>query len=180
MIHSIHRHGILPEVLIITPELFEDHRGYFLEMYNRNEYTKALSDFGYDIDFVQDDASVSTKNVIRGIHGDSNTFKLVQCVHGAVLIGVVDARPESPNYLKHFTLVINEHNRIQVLIPARFGNSYRCLTEQCLFYYKQSTYYQGAEHQFTLRLDDPKIGIDWGIHLDNAFISKRDKEAEFL
>ncbi len=180
MIQHIERHKVLPEVLIVQPELFEDYRGYFLELYNRQEYSEAFSRFGYDIDFVQDDVSLSTKDVIRGIHGDKVTYKLVQCIRGSVLLGVVDARPESPNYLKHFTLVINEHNRLQVMIPARFGNSYRCLTDQCAFYYKQSSYYQGADQQFTLRLDDPKIGIDWGIELDRAIISKRDREANLV
>ena len=130
------------------------------------------------MNFKQDDISVSNKNVLRGFHGDENTHKLISCLHGSIYQVIVDMRPDSPTYLKWEAFSLNEKNRLQILIPPMFGNAHLVMSDVAIFHYKQSTLYEGQGKQFTVKWDDPKIGVNWPIN--NPILSERDKNAKKL
>lgn len=162
----------LKDVVVVSPEIFYDYRGEYVETWNSESYEV----FG-DITWKQDDISMSVKGTLRGLHGDKTTWKLVQCLKGSILVAVVDMRVDSKTYLKSDMFAINERNRKQVLIPPGFANGHLAL-EDCIFSYKQSTLYQGQEAQFTVRWDDPAINLSWPIA--NPILSSRDKNAELI
>ena len=103
MVMKTHRSKKLPEVIVTVPEVFYDFRGKYVETYNKKEYSTLIDFNGEPLDFVQDDISISRKHVLRGLHGDHKTWKLIQCLSGAIFVAVVDMRPSSPNYLKFDT-----------------------------------------------------------------------------
>jgi dTDP-4-dehydrorhamnose 3,5-epimerase len=146
---------------------FNDHRGRYLELYNLREYKKA----GLSVYFLQDDVSISQKNVLRGIHGDANTWKLVSCLYGSIHLIVVNNDGSSSEFGKWESFVIDENNRFQVLIPPMFGNGHYVLSNVAIFHYKQSTYY-GDNPQFTISWNSPNYGFDWPCK--NPILSKRD------
>jgi len=154
-------------VLIVKPSVFEDHRGKYLEMYNEALYKEN----GINARFIQDDISVSFKNVLRGIHGDSETWKLISCLYGEFFLVVVNWDSASEQYGKWESFVLSESNRVQILVPPKFGNGHLVLSERAIFHYKQTTYYNRAG-QFTLMWNDPKLNIDWPNK--NPILSKRD------
>ncbi len=167
----------LPEVRLIAPDIHTDFRGEFVQTYRRDQYL-FTDDTGQPLDFVEDDLSVSRHMVLRGLHGDWVTWKLVQCVFGELFFAIADLRPESPTYLHHATLTLNDREHTQVLIPPGFANGIYVLSEKAGFAYKQSRYYSGAHHQFTVRWNDPKLGITWPPH--TPILSERDANAPFL
>ncbi len=147
----------LEGVLMITPPtIFEDFRGTYVETYNEELYRKA----GIDVTFVQDDISVSARHVLRGIHGDADTWKLISCLHGRFYLVVVNWDQRSPQYRQWQGFVLSDQNRRQVLVPPRFGNGHLVLSETAIFHYKQSTYYDRAG-QFTILWNDPGLAIWW-------------------
>jgi dTDP-4-dehydrorhamnose 3,5-epimerase len=161
----------LDGVLQIIPLTdFSDHRGRYLEIYNREAFFKV----GLTIDFPQDDVSVSRQGVLRGIHGDNDTWKLITCPFGSIHLIVVNNDVDSPQYGSWESFSISEDNRIQILVPPKFGNGHQVTSEFAVFHYKQSTYYIPGE-QFTLAWNDPKFGFDWP--LANPVLSKRDSQA---
>lgn len=165
----------LPDIAIIQPEIFYDYRGEYIETWNIENYKI----FGKgNICFKQDDISASTKHVLRGLHGDFETWKLIQCAYGSLLLVAVDMRPDSKTYLQHDMFSINDKNRAQVLIPPGFANGHLIMSDFGVFSYKQSTLYAGAKAQFTVRWDDPKLNIPWPIK--NPILSLRDKNAKLL
>jgi dTDP-4-dehydrorhamnose 3,5-epimerase len=175
---KIEQSKILPEVTILTPDVFHDFRGKYVETYNEKEYS-ILTDYNNEsLKFVQDDISMSQQHVLRGLHGDFKTWKLIQCLYGSIFVAAVDMRPDSPNYLKHDTFSVSEHDRRQVLIPSGFANGHLCLSDKCIFSYKQTTYYEGQGKQFTVRYDDPSVGITWPVK--DVILSKRDSTATLL
>lgn len=164
----------LEGVLLITPPtIFTDHRGSYVETYNRPLYSAA----GIDQDFLQDDISVSKRHVLRGIHGDAKTWKLVSCLEGEFYLAVVNWDESSPQYRRWTSFTLSEENRLQVLIPANFGNGHLVLSERAIFHYKQTSEYDRAS-QFTVRWDDPAVGIDWPI--DDPILSERDREVGWI
>lgn len=158
----------LEGVLLVKPDVFEDHRGYYIETYNEQLYT----DKGINIKFVQDDISVSSKHVLRGIHGDSNTWKLISCLSGKFYFVVVNCDEESEHFGKWKSFVLSDKNNFQVLVPPKHGNAHLVLSETAIFHYKQSTYYDPSG-QFTYKWDDPRLNIWWPIK--NPVISRRDE-----
>ena len=161
----------LAEVLLITPPtMFEDFRGTYVEIYNQELYHKA----GITMPFVQDDISTSTRHVLRGIHGDSETWKLVSCLHGKFYLVVLNHDKNSPQYGQWEGFTLSDVNRLQVLIPPKFGNGHVVLSETAIFHYKQNTYYNRAG-QFTVAWNDPKFKIWWPIA--NPIVSQRDQGA---
>lgn len=159
----------LEGVLIITPpSRFEDFRGEYVETYNQEMYESA----GITQRFLQDDISVSRQHVLRGLHGDSTTWKLVSCLHGAFYLVVVDWRIDSPNRGNWQSFTLSAANRKQVLIPPNFANGHLVLTETAIFHYKQSTTYDGGGNQFTLFWNDPNLNIHWPIQ--TPILSQRD------
>ena len=159
----------LDGVLLVTPAtVFEDFRGTYVETYNEQIYQEA----GIKTKFVQDDISVSAKHVLRGIHGDSETWKLVSCLYGKFYLVVVNNDKNSPQFKQWVSFCLSDTNRLQVLIPPKFGNGHLVLSETAIFHYKQSTYYNRAG-QFTLLWNDPNFSIWWPIQ--QPIISQRDQ-----
>jgi len=167
------RKTTLDGVLLITPPtVFEDFRGCYVETYNEQIYNAA----GIDQKFVQDDVSVSRRNVLRGVHGDRKTWKLVSCLHGCFFLAVVNWEPSSPQYRRWEGFTLSDANRLQVLIPPGFGNGHQVLSETAIFHYKQTTYYD-LPGQFTIRWDDPILGIAWPMVA--PILSERDEKAPY-
>ncbi|MCX5809857.1 MAG: dTDP-4-dehydrorhamnose 3,5-epimerase family protein [Proteobacteria bacterium] len=154
-------------LLIKPPTIFEDFRGTYVELYNEKVY----KDAGISIDFIQDDISSSTQHVLRGVHGDSETWKLISCLMGKFYLVVVNWDRESPQFGKWTSFVLSETNRLQVLVPPQFGNGHLVLSEQTIFHYKQSTYYNRSS-QFTILWNDPTLNIWWPVK--NPIVSMRD------
>jgi dTDP-4-dehydrorhamnose 3,5-epimerase len=163
----------LDGVLVIKPEVFEDFRGQYVETYNEDVYNKN----GVTTRFVQDDISVSSRHVLRGIHGDAETWKLVSCMYGKFYLVVVNCDKESANFGKWQSFVLSDVNRLQVLIPAKHGNGHVVLSEQAIFHYKQNTYYN-PKGQFTYKWDDPQLKIWWPVK--NPLLSQRDEIGRFV
>jgi dTDP-4-dehydrorhamnose 3,5-epimerase len=152
----------LENVLVIQLDKFVDLRGYFIETYNKVNYEKA----GIDMEFVQDDLSVSRKDVFRGIHGDAGTWKLIDCLFGEIYFVVVD-----PETREHQSFTLSQENGLQILVPPKFGNGYLVMSDWATFHYKQSTYY-GEHKQFTIKYNDPIYNIY--LPIGNPILSERD------
>ena len=155
-------------VLIKPPTVFVDYRGHYVETYNKRIYHSS----GIAIEFIQDDVSVSYRNVLRGIHGDDTTWKLISCLYGVFYLVVVNNDPASPQYREWAAFTLSDSNHLQVLIPPKFGNGHLVLSERAVFHYKQTTEYNRAG-QFTLAWNDPALKIWWPI--PNPIVSERDK-----
>lgn len=164
--------GQLPGVMLFTPEVFEDHRGRYVETFNERAY----ADAGVTAHFVQDDVSTSRQGVLRGLHGDDVTWKLVSCLRGALRLVVVDCRRDSQSFAAWEAHELSEESRLQVLVPPGFANGHLVLTEVATFHYKQSSYY--PTQQFSHRWDDPAFGIDWPAVA--PILSDRDRTAPLL
>jgi dTDP-4-dehydrorhamnose 3,5-epimerase len=156
-------------VFLIKPGIFEDHRGEYIETYNEELYKKQ----GINVKFVQDDISVSTRNVLRGIHGDDQTWKLISCLYGRFYLVVVNCDTESKDFGKWQSFVLSDRNRLQVLVPPKYGNAHLVLNDMSIFHYKQSTYYDRSK-QFTYKWNDPELNIWWPT--ENPILSQRDKK----
>jgi dTDP-4-dehydrorhamnose 3,5-epimerase len=154
--------------LFKPPTIFEDFRGHYIETYNRRLYSAA----GIDMDFVQDDVSISQRHVLRGIHGDNNTWKLISCLQGTFYMVVINNDPSSPQYRKWASFTLSETNRLQVLVPPKFGNGHVVMSDQAIFHYKQTTEYDRSG-QFTLKWNDPSLRIWWPV--ETPILSERDQ-----
>jgi dTDP-4-dehydrorhamnose 3,5-epimerase len=163
----------LADVTLIQPSTFEDHRGTYVETYNVADYVAN----GITIDFVRDDISTSSKHVLRGIHYDNKTWKLIQCMFGRIYFVVVDMRPDSPQYLKWQSFVLSSENRTQILVPPGFGNGHLVLSNRCIFHYKMSAYYD-PDNEKILRWDDPRVGVFWPVK--DPQLSMKDSDAALL
>jgi len=158
----------LEGVLIIDPPTnFKDFRGSYIELYNDRLYKT----HGINENFIQDDISTSKYNVLRGIHGDATTCKLVSCLYGQFYLVVVNNNPISKQYKQWQSFYLSDENRKQILIPPKFGNGHLVLSEIAIFYYKQTTEYN-REGQFTINWNDPEYKIKWPVK--NPILSKRD------
>ncbi|MGQ0829022.1 MAG: dTDP-4-dehydrorhamnose 3,5-epimerase [Bacteroidota bacterium] len=161
----------IPDVLIIKPKVFEDPRGYFYESYN----ALLFQQHGVDVNFVQDNQSLSQKGVLRGLHFQNPPYaqgKLVRVIKGAVLDVVVDIRKKSPTYGQHFDIELNEKNKVQLWIPAGFAHGFATLEDETIFSYKCTNYYNKPSEDCIL-WNDPDIGINWRI--ETPLLSEKDK-----
>lgn len=164
----------LDGVKLIRPAIaFEDHRGLIFEHFNSVNYGEV--GIGW---FVQDTISMSYRGVIRGLHGDAVTTKLVSCLHGRVYTVVVNYLKNHPQFLKWETFTLTGDNRLQLLVPIGFGNGYQVLSNKAIYCYRLSVLYDGQDKQFSVNPLDPKLGIPWPIR--NPILSKRDREAPYL
>lgn len=154
-----------------------DDRGLYWEIYHADDHDRLREAAGRCPPFVQDDVSVSRQGVWRGIHGDDRTWKFVCCPYGVLHAVIVNNNRESVDYLKYMGLTLSPENSYQVLIPPRFGLGILAMKESVL-HYKQTTYYEGAERQFTIRWDDPKLNL-W-LPMKPQVVSLRDSTAPFL
>jgi dTDP-4-dehydrorhamnose 3,5-epimerase len=155
----------------IFPRIFGDERGYFLESYHK----RAFSDNGIPFDFVQDNQSLSSAGVLRGLHFQRDPHaqgKLVRVIMGKALDVAVDLRPGSPTFGKHEKFLLDAKTQNMVYIPAGFAHGFLAL-EQCLFTYKCTNFYDKASEGGII-WNDPDLGIDWGI--EQANISQKDLE----
>ena len=144
--------------LITPPTNFEDFRGSYIELYNRKLYRTA----GIMPEFIQDDISTSGRHVLRGIHGDNLTWKLISCLQGSFYLLVINNDPDSSEYMQWQGFTLSDHNRLQVLVPPKFGNGHVVLSETAIFHYKQSTDYDITK-QFTIIWNDPKYKLWWPV-----------------
>jgi len=142
-----------------------------VETYNKELYYNA----GITVEFVQDDISVSYKNVLRGIHGDAKTWKLVSCLLGRFYLVVVNCDQHSPDFGKWQSFSLSDSNRLQVVVPPKYGVAHLVMSEKAIFHYKQSTYYDRAS-QFTYRWDEPAFNIHWPVQY--PVLSERDDKAD--
>lgn len=167
----------LEGVLVLEPDVFGDDRGWFSESYNK----KKLSDLGLNIDFVQDNHSMSSlKGTLRGLHFQNNPHaqsKLIRCTKGAVLDVAVDLRKNSSTYKQWISIELTAENKKQFFIPKGFAHGFLTLTDDVEFQYKVDDYYD-KESDRSIRFDDPEIGVDWGI--ENPILSDKDKSAPLL
>ena len=160
-------------VLILEPRIFNDQRGYFFESYNHRAFCEAI---GRDINFVQDNESMSTRGVMRGLHFQRPPFtqaKLVRCVRGAVLDVAVDLRAGSPTYGRHVAVELTEDNRRQFFVPRGFAHGFAVLSETAVFQYKCDNFYSPSS-EGGISILDPSLGIDWRIDPSEAILSDKD------
>lgn len=167
----------LPGVKFLEPKCFGDHRGWFMETYSR----KALAEAGIDMEFVQDNQSMSKEQgTLRGLHfqnGPMAQSKLLRCTHGAILDVAVDLRKGSPTYLQWVSVELSADNKRQIFIPKGFGHGFVTLTPDVEVQYKVDAYY-APECDRSIRYDDPAIGVDWGITA--PILSQKDENAPLL
>jgi dTDP-4-dehydrorhamnose 3,5-epimerase len=163
----------LDGVLLIKLDGFEDHRGEYVELYNEKLYREK----SIDIHFVEDDISIATRGVIKGIHGDDCTWKLISCLHGKFYLVVINYDKESENFGKWESFVLSDRNKYQVLVPPRHGNGHLCLSKKSIFHYKQSFYYDPSR-QFTIAWNDPEFNFWWPVK--NPILSMRDELGRFI
>jgi len=147
-------------LLVINPKIFGDDRGYFFESWNEESFVKN----GLDLDFVQDNQSLSSKGVLRGLHFQNPPFaqgKLVRVIKGAVLDIVVDIRKESATYGQHFSIELNEENKTIFWIPPGFAHGFITLEDDTIVTYKCTGVYNSASEE-ALLWSDKDLNIDWG------------------
>jgi dTDP-4-dehydrorhamnose 3,5-epimerase len=160
----------LDGVLLITPPVMaEDFRGTNTEIYNDKLYREA----GIKNNWILDSISTSRKHVLRGIHGDSHTTKLISCLHGSFYFVVLNCDANSSQYGEWISFTLSDKNRQQVFVPPKFGNAHLVMSDHVVFHYKLDAYYD-RDSQFTIRWDDPGHNIWWPIK--NPILSERDSK----
>ncbi|MNQ77843.1 dTDP-4-dehydrorhamnose 3,5-epimerase [compost metagenome] len=162
----------IKDLVILTPDVFEDERGYFFEVYNKSK----LSGLGIDIDFVQDNQSFSQKGTLRGLHYQNPPFaqtKLVRVLQGEIMDVAVDLRKDSPTYGKHFGIRLSAVDKKQLLVPQGFAHGFSVLSETAVVMYKCDQFYN-KQSEGGIRYDDETLNIDWGMDLAEAIVSEKD------
>ena len=160
------------EVLIIKPDIFSDHRGFLFTDYLESFFLKELK---FSEKFNHSKFAYNNKGVLRGIHGDFDSYKLVNCVYGKIFQVVVDCRQESINYLKFQEFELDHEDPKLILIPPGFGNAFQVISDYSIYNYKLAypKEYNDYDQQFTFKWNDKRIGINWPIK--NPVLSNRDK-----
>jgi len=164
--------NILKDVKVITPSVFEESRGSIWTSYLESTIDSLLP---AGIGFKHDKFSKSKSNVLRGIHGDHKSWKLVSCVHGSVKQVVVDMREQSDTHLTWQSFDLTENNKKMVLVPPGMGNAFYVTSDYAIYHYKlaYTGEYVDAIDQFTVIWDDPRLNIDWPTK--NPILSERDR-----
>lgn len=165
-------------MFLVETAVFEDNRGYFMETYNENDF----KDAGYDLTFVQDNQSKSSKGVLRGLHlqVDYPQGKLVRVIKGEVFDVGVDLRKDSDTYGEWFGAILSDENKKQLFIPEGFAHGFLVLSDEAEFVYKCTEFYHGDD-EGGIKWDDPDIGIDWPLDdIDEIILSDKDKEWKTL
>jgi dTDP-4-dehydrorhamnose 3,5-epimerase len=162
----------IEDLIIITPTVFEDSRGYFFEAYNQSKFEeKGIMD-----PFIQDNQSFSKKGVIRGLHLQINPFaqaKLVRVLQGEILDVAVDLRKNSPTYGQHFSVVLSAENKKQLMVPHGFAHGFSVLSETASVMYKVDQLYH-KESERGICYDDSTLAIDWQLSPDEIIVSEKD------
>ena len=168
----------IEDMFLVEPTVFEDNRGYFMETYNENDF----KDAGYDLTFVQDNQSKSSKGVLRGLHLQVKypQGKLVRVIKGEVFDVGVDLRSDSETYGKWFGAILSDENKRQLYIPPKFAHGFVVLSDEAEFVYKCTEFYHG-EDESGIRWDDEEIGIEWPLDdIDEVILSDKDKQWQTL
>jgi len=162
----------IQDLLIITPRVFEDSRGFFFEAYNQAKFEEN----GIIYPFIQDNQSFSKRGVIRGLHLQINPFaqaKLVRVLEGEILDVAVDLRKHSPTYGQHFSVVLSAENKKQLMVPHGCAHGFSVLSETALVLYKVDQLYH-KESERGIRYDDAILDIDWKVSPKEIIVSEKD------
>ena len=163
---------VIDGVVIIEPKIFKDSRGYFFESFSQNEFEDKVR----KINFVQDNESMSSYGVMRGLHFQRPPYaqsKLVRCVKGRVLDVAVDIRKGSPTFGQHVAVELSEENHRQFFIPRGFAHGFAVLSDTAVFQYKCDNFYH-PEADGGISIKDESLGIDWKIPMKEAILSDKD------
>lgn len=161
-----------PGLLVITPKILEDNRGYFFESYNKRQ----LEEKGVHFNFVQDNQAKSGYGILRGLHYQLNPYaqtKLIRVLSGEIIDAVVDLRKNSPTYGKVYTILLSAANKKQLLVPQGFAHGYSVLSETAEVFYKCDQFYH-KESEGGIAWNDPALNIDWGLPADKVIVSEKD------
>jgi dTDP-4-dehydrorhamnose 3,5-epimerase len=162
----------IQDLVIITPRIFEDERGFFFEAYNQLKFCED----GINYQFIQDNQSFSKRGVIRGLHFQVSPFaqaKLVRVLQGEILDVAVDLRKDSATYGKYFSVVLSAENKKQLMVPHGFAHGFAVLSETASVIYKVDKLYN-KDSERGIRYDDPTLNIDWQLSPEEVIVSERD------
>ena len=165
-------------VYIIEPRVFTDDRGYFMEAFKQAEFDANIG----HVDFIQDNESMSSRGVLRGLHyqkGDYSQAKLVRVIKGCVLDVAVDIRKSSPTFGQHVAVELSDTNKLQFFIPRGFAHGFLVLSDEAVFTYKVDNAY-APQAEAAIRWDDPALGIDWPLEGLSVLTSAKDLRAPLL
>lgn len=165
----------LKDLILVTPNVFGDERGFFMETYNKQTFSNA----GLSMEFVQDNHSKSTAGVLRGLHFQQHPYaqgKLVRATKGSIWDVVVDLRKDSPTYRKVAKVLLDDKDKRMLYVPVGFAHGFVTI-EDCEVQYKCTNLYHKAS-EGGIRWDDPSLKIDWGI--ENPLVSTKDQELPYL
>lgn len=168
----------IPDVMLIKPDVYSDPRGYFIESFSAKKYR----DVGIDVDFVQDNESMSMKGVLRGLHYQKGKYaqaKLVRVVQGAVWDVAVDIREGSPTFGKYVSSLLTGENKHQMFVPRGFAHGFLVMEDHTIFGYKCDNYF-APEFDAGIRYDDPEISVDWPGTGVKVLLSDKDRGLPFL
>ena len=169
----------LRDCKIIEPSVFEDARGKFVVAFDNYAFSKAISP---QHPFITINESTSSYGVIRGLHmqkAEASQTKLVRCISGKILDVAVDFRPNSPTYLKHFSMELSGDNNKQLLVPRGFLHGFSVLSETAIVNYQVDNSYQ-PDAEFGIRYNDPTLNIDWQLPEKDVILSEKDERLGFL
>ena len=173
----------LKGALIIEPRVFNDARGYFFESFSQRDFDSLVTPLiGRTVQFVQDNESMSTYGVMRGLHFQRPPYtqsKLLRCVRGKVLDVAVDIRKGSPTYGQHVAVELSEENKRQFFIDKGFAHGFAVLSETAVFQYKCDEFYH-PEVDGGISILDSSLGIDWRIPVEKALLSEKDTKHPIL
>ena len=164
----------IPDVILIEPTTHGDDRGYFVETFRQDLFDKAV---GYQVNFIQDNESKSTKGVLRGLHYQLPPYtqaKLVRIIEGSVLDVAVDIRKSSPTFGQYVSVELTAQNKCQLFVPRGFAHGFVVLSESATFTYKVDNYYS-PEHDQGIAFNDDQLKIDWQLLTEELQLSDKDK-----
>lgn len=170
----------IPEVILCEPEIFQDKRGYFMESYNNSNFSQFLNE---PAKFCQDNESMSSKGVFRGLHFQKEPFsqaKLVRVVSGSVIDFIVDIREKSSTFKKCLSIKLSSKNKKQIYIPKGFAHGFLTLENKTIFSYKVDNFYS-KEHDMGINVNDPSLNINLSDYFnEEIIISHKDKKLPFI
>ena len=173
----------LKGAIIIEPKIFKDARGYFFESFSQRDFDSLVAPLlGHNVQFVQDNESMSSYGVMRGLHFQRPPYtqsKLLRCVRGKVLDVAVDIRKGSPTYGQHLAVELSEENKRQFFISRGFAHGFAVLSETAVFQYKCDEFYH-PEADGGINILDSSLGIDWRIPVEKALLSEKDTKHPLL
>ena len=164
----------IPDVVLIEPTVHGDNRGYFIETFRQDLFEEAV---GYQVNFIQDNESESTKGVLRGLHYQLPPYtqaKLARVIEGSVLDVAVDIRKSSPTFGQHVTVELTSENKHQLFVPHGFAHGFVVLSDSAIFAYKVDNYY-APKHDRGIAFDDKELAIDWKLPLEALQLSDKGK-----